>query len=138
MDIEDALENLLDACRQEVTEETKVSVVVHTKLRGDFADLFEKHKELTKGFDDLLMRSDGQSRTLARIRAKVDLATGYMNISGGFDEAAVKGRAAGAEGAVDRLIALYAGKVTEVDRLQELLRAAKVPEWVIKGEDREE
>ena len=109
----EALDALLVALREEVTAEDKVSYTEHCKLQADYAKLYDEHVELEREFNGLTTRIDGMVRKLTRIRTKADMASGYTNASGGFDEADLQGRAAGAEGAVDRLIALYAGKLKE-------------------------
>ena len=182
---------LLALIREKVMDEDEVSLgeyeAIYKKYTTALAMLEERKHELAqkdKESEYLKTRNQGMLNTAQRIRRKADMATNYVNKSGGDEEAAEGGRSAGAEGAVDRLIALYAGKVTEeqgnlptlddgthrlctelygecgpkqmrkvvggsdarmlhdavdeIQRLKELLRAAKVPDWVIKGEDREE
>lgn len=82
----------------------------------------ERIDELEERCENLYKRHQGQARLLARIRAKADAALGYVNESGGFDEASVKGRGAGAEAAVDLLIAHFAGLQKKLAEREEELR----------------
>lgn len=138
--VEEALEVLTEALRTELIEDGKidVSLKVHEKLQEDYAELFDKYSQLVRNYDNLASRRAGMLNHLQRIRTKADMATGYNNVSGSCEEAADSGRGAGAEGAVDRLIAMHAGNILEVQRLKGMLRAAKVPEWVIEGKEKEE
>lgn len=109
--VNDALNTLVIALREEVREEEKVSMDIHQQLKVDHIELKREHAQLQKDFEELQRRNQGMLNHLQRIRTKADMASGYDNKSGGCEEAAEKGRSAGAEGAVDRLIAMFAGKL---------------------------
>jgi hypothetical protein len=135
--VEKALGVLTEALRTELIEEGKITVSLkeHQKLQEDYVELFDQKRDLSKNYDELYRRNNGMMNHLQRIRTKADMATGYNNVSGSCEEAADAGRGAGAEGAVDRLIAMHAGNILEIQRLKGLLKAAKVPEWVIEGRE---
>lgn len=64
---------------------------------------------LEKTNEELNRRIRTQSRNMVHTMKAADMATGYENKSGGFEESAMKARDSGSKGAVQRLIAQYSG-----------------------------
>jgi hypothetical protein len=76
------------------------------------------HALPTREMSELLLRCRGLSGQLMRIRAKADLATG-IGTKDGRDERDLAGRAAGATGAVDLLIAHHTSLLVHYSKLVE-------------------
>lgn len=90
-----------------------LKLAVRDEIEGEGGDLLDENKELQGQVYDLTTqlehaqrRLKGMSSTLARIRIKCDIGTGLdRNVP--YDD---QGRSCGAEGAVDRLLAVALGK----------------------------
>ena len=112
-EIDAAIEALKEALAKDILGDTKVTSAQYNEMRKSRDEAKKKMEQMKRDYDELYRRCSGMSSHLARIRRKADTASGYENESGGSMEATIKMRAAGAEGAVDRLIALYCGKLGE-------------------------
>lgn len=110
--------------------------VIRVAIAGEGGDLIVENKELQNKLDtftadnkDLQRRLKGMSSTLARIRVKCDVATGLdRNVP--YDD---QGRSCGAEGAVDRLLAIALGKVVRRN-LQGIHEEVKLYDRVVELE----
>ena len=111
--VEKAAEALREAITQDIMTDDTVTSKQYNEMRWERDEAKRRVEELQKDYEELYRRCTGMTRHLTRIRNKADTASGYENESGGSDEATIKMRSAGAEGAVDRLITLYCGKLTK-------------------------
>jgi hypothetical protein len=92
-----------------VAEEGKVSAESYRNLYAECRALEVILAEKEDELETLRRRNEGMLNHLTRIRTKADLASGF--IQGGMEDCSLQGRSSGAEGAVDRLIAMFAGKL---------------------------
>ena len=113
--VEAAMETLRGAVARDILDDNTVTSKQYNEMRYERDELERQKAEMKRDYDELYRRVNGMSRHLSRIRSKADVASGYENTSGGGAEATIKFRAAGAEGAVDRLIALYCGLLNKKD-----------------------
>lgn len=113
-DVDGSPVSLDTLCRKEPAWAANRLRVLEGKLDNAEQALHEAHERasLREGVvSDMSRRLDGTQRRLARIRTKADLATGITS-EDDRDARDLAGRAVGAEGAVDLLIARLAWAVS--------------------------